>query len=59
MKGKRKTAAETKSSLVQAFIDIPTRASLDELARRDDSSLSRIVRQAISEYVERRKVEAA
>lgn len=52
---KRKPASEGKTALVSAFVDIPTKAELDEFARQDDSSLSRILRQALSEYIEQRK----
>lgn len=52
---KRKPASESKSALVSALVDIPTKADLDHFAREDDSSLSRILRQALAEYIERRK----
>jgi predicted transcriptional regulator len=52
---KRKPASEAKTALVSTFVDIPTKADLDQFAREDDSSLSRILRQAIADYVERRK----
>jgi predicted transcriptional regulator len=52
---KRKPTSESKTALVSTFVDIPTKATLDEFAHDDDSSLSRILRQAIADYIERRK----
>ena len=56
-----KKNAEIKSIMVSANVDIPTKADLDRFAVEDDSSLSRIIRQAIADYIQRRnsKLEAA
>lgn len=55
---KRKPVAEVKSALVSTFVDIPTKATLDQFAREDDSSTSRILRLAIADYIESRKKRA-
>lgn len=52
---KRKPASESKTALVSTFVDIPMKAELDRLSRQDDSSISRLLRQAISDYLEGRK----
>ena len=52
---KPKSRSESKTALVSAFVDIPTKAALDQCAREDDSSLSRILRQAIEAYLVQRK----
>ena len=49
-----KKNAEIKSIMVSANVDIPTKADLDRFAVEDDSSLSRIIRQAIADYIQRR-----
>lgn len=54
-----KRASEIKSTFVSTQVDVRTKGDLDDLAQRDDSSLSRLVRQAIIEYIERRKAVAA
>jgi predicted transcriptional regulator len=54
-----KRTAELKSTFVSTQVDVRTKGDLDDLARQDDSSLSRLVRQAIIEYIERRKAVAA
>lgn len=54
---RRKPRSEAKTVPIWTAVDMPTKADLDNLARKKDVSLAWILRQAVSEYLQ--KTEAA
>ena len=51
----KKKPSEVKSVFLAAQVDVVTKANLDRIAEEDDCSLARIIRQAVEQYIERRK----
>lgn len=59
MKTSRKPLSEKRLEMVGIRVEIWLKHSLEEIARNEERTLTQVSRQALKEYVERRKAEAA
>jgi hypothetical protein len=56
---KRKPSTDQRLEMVGLRIEIWLKHALEELARKEERTLTQVCRHAMKEYVERRKAEAA